>query len=233
VSSHASRDVASRRRKAEKIGQLLQDAAGGALRGRLLEVGTGSGVIAHWFATREPPLQVEAVDVRDQRVQRDGFGFRTFDGATLPFADGSFDFVISNHVIEHVGDRAAQARHLAEIRRVMAPGALCYLACPSRWQFVEPHFRLPALSWLPRGLRDGYVRLGRRGSRYDCELVQVLAAGGLRYANRNAEALVRVLDSGGSNGLRDALARRVPVRLLARLYRWSPTMVYVLQRDAA
>jgi serine acetyltransferase len=45
------------------------------------------------------------------------------------------------------------------------------LATPNRFWPIEPHFDLPALSWLPsRWLRDLYVRLAGKGQRYDVDL---------------------------------------------------------------
>ena len=79
-----------------------------------------------------------------------------------------FDVVVSNHVIEHVGDREAQRRHLREIARVLVDGGTVYVAVPHRWQLVENHYRLPLLGWLPRRAADAYLRAARRGERYDC-----------------------------------------------------------------
>jgi hypothetical protein len=36
---------------------------------------------------------------------------------------------------------------------------------------VEPHYRLPFLSWLPRPIASGLVRLSGRGAEYDCLLL--------------------------------------------------------------
>ena len=136
---HAVLDLPSRGWKAEKIARLL----GLSTRKqsiRLLEIGTGSGGIAHWFA-HHPQLRCEvvAVDVCDNRQLHEGYAFQQVEGVDLPFEEASFDAVISNHVIEHVGDAQAQARHLAEIRRVMKPDGVGYLAVPNRWMLTEPH----------------------------------------------------------------------------------------------
>ncbi len=45
----------------------------------------------------------------------------------MPFADASFDFLICNHVLEHVED---DRRALAEIERVLVPGGWAILMCP-------------------------------------------------------------------------------------------------------
>lgn len=49
------------------------------------------------------------------------------DVMDLPFEAESFDFLICNHVLEHVAD---DRRALAEIRRVLAPSGWAVLMCP-------------------------------------------------------------------------------------------------------
>ncbi|HJT93305.1 MAG TPA: hypothetical protein VJ777_15440, partial [Mycobacterium sp.] len=48
---------------------------------------------------------------------------------------------------------------------------VAYLATPNKWTVIEPHFKLPGLSWLPKRLADRYVRLAGRGERYDVDLL--------------------------------------------------------------
>jgi SAM-dependent methyltransferase len=167
---HAILDHESRLLKARKIARLVERVR--PLEGAsLLDIGAGSGYIASALAEIVGPQgRVAAVDVNDQRRTNEGYEFVQVDGTELPFEDGSFDVVLSNHVIEHVGDPSDQLHHLREVRRVLRPGGVCYLAVPNRWGLVEPHFRLPFLSWVPRRLADPYVRVARRGTHYDCLL---------------------------------------------------------------
>jgi len=198
--SHAAPDQHSRTLKARKIERLLGP---GVLRdgAALLDIGAGSGWIAHYFA-RHPRhrLSVSAVDARDERVAKDGYVFRQVTGAALPFADASFDVVLSNHVIEHVGGEAEQLAHLAEARRVLRPGGTLYLAVPNRWSLVEPHYRLPLLSWLPAGWANAWVRATGRGSWYDCRPLgplqarRMLRQAGLAASDVSAEALVAMVE---------------------------------------
>lgn len=68
------------------------------------------------------------------------------DACALPFADGAFDIVTSNAVIEHVGDRDRQELFVREALRV---GRRVFLTTPNRWFPVEVHTRLPLVHWLP------------------------------------------------------------------------------------
>ena len=66
----------------------------------------------------------------------------------LPFRDGSFDYVVSNAVIEHVGGPAQASSMVSESRRVARRAV--FHTTPWRWSPVEVHTQLPLLHWLPR-----------------------------------------------------------------------------------
>ncbi|MFC0530802.1 class I SAM-dependent methyltransferase [Phytohabitans kaempferiae] len=55
---------------------------------------------------------------------------------TLPFADGSVDWVYAEHLIEHVSLGAGIA-WLAEVRRILAPGGLLRVTTPDLATYVE------------------------------------------------------------------------------------------------
>lgn len=195
---------------------------------KLLEVGCGSGGIAHHFATH-PDLRcdVDATDVVDNRQVSDGYRFHRVDDVRLPFADGSFDVAISNHVIEHVGDRQAQSLHLDELHRVLRHDGIAYLAVPNRWMLVEPHYRLAFLSWLPVRWRTPYLRLSRRGRHYDClplsrgELEGLLAAHGFDFEQCHGEALLLTFE-----------IERPRAPAYRWLFRWIPDFVFRSVRSA-
>jgi SAM-dependent methyltransferase len=68
------------------------------------------------------------------------------DACALPFADGAFDVVFSNAVIEHVGGGERQRRFVSEALRV---GRRVFITTPNRRFPVEVHTRLPLVHWLP------------------------------------------------------------------------------------
>jgi SAM-dependent methyltransferase len=232
---HAVLDLPSRRLKAIKIERLLGlEGRPGPL--RMLEIGTGSGGIAHYFATQtNGRYVVDAVDVVDNRLVSEGYAFSLVQDTRLPFADASFDVVLSNHVIEHVGDEAAQRAHLAEIGRVLRPEGLGYLAVPNRWMLVEPHFRLAFLSWLPEFLRSPYVRLAGRGTHYDCRpltagrAARLLRGAGFAPRQQCGSALLMTFElERPRSPLYRGLLRWLPDWLYRALGPIFPTLIYVL-----
>lgn len=232
---HVALDLPSRDCKAMKIERLL-DLARRPQPIRMLEIGTGSGGIAHYFAKHATlGCNVTAVDVVDNRLVRDGYIYHQVSGVELPFGGASFDVVITNHVIEHVGSAAAQRRHLAEVRRVLKPDGVGYLAVPNRWMVTEPHYHLKFLSWWPRPWRTPYLRLMRKGTFYDCEplqmvqLEQMLTEAGFRHSNICIEAWRATYEIEWPNSFGTRLLRRAPDVLLIPLKRIIPTLIYRIE----
>jgi SAM-dependent methyltransferase len=157
------RDEASRAAKAAKIRAIL-DAEGVFERAepRILDIGCAYGLILKSL-TPDDGLGV-GIDLDVSTADRtDTVKFVRGDAEALPFQSGSFDVVICNHVYEHT-DNAP--RLVSEIRRVMAADAVCYFAGPNKYEPIEPHYRLPFLSWLPRPLAHIYMRVTRKGQEY-------------------------------------------------------------------
>jgi SAM-dependent methyltransferase len=233
---HAVLDLPSRRLKALKIEKLLglTPPPSGVI--KMLEIGCGTGGISSYFGTHpELKCDVDAVDVVDLRQMTEGYRFTQVSGNLLPFADAGFDVVISNHVIEHVGDRASQAEHLRQIRRVLKPGGMGYLAVPNRWQLVEPHYRLAFLSWLPRSLRTPYLKLSGKGNFYDCEpltlieLESLLAAAGFEFRNVCVQGMHLMFELEPATSRLRPLLRSMPVTWLRAFKGLIPTLIYVFR----
>lgn len=233
---HVSTDLSSRNLKALKIERLL-DLVGRPQPIRMLEIGTGSGGIAYYFGTH-PQLQcdVDAVDIYDNRVVTKGYRYHQVYDTQLPFADESFDVVLTNHVIEHVGNERAQRAHLAEIHRVLRPDGVGYLAVPNRWMLVEPHYKLAFLSWLPHAWRTPYLRMMGKGDVYDCEplrmraLERMLDMAGFRFGNICIEAWRATLEIERPDSVSARVLDATPDAVLASLRRIVPTLIYRLER---
>jgi SAM-dependent methyltransferase len=158
--------LADRKAKALKILRVLQREVKTLSNAWLLDIGCSQGQITAILA--ENSGLTVGVDLEvDDHVQSGKVKWIQADGCRLPFDSGTFDIVVMNHVLEHV---TSPRLLLSEVWRVLKPEGMAYLACPNRLTLIEPHYRLPFLSWLPRSWADHYVRVCGRGEQYEDEL---------------------------------------------------------------
>jgi SAM-dependent methyltransferase len=103
----------------------------GPSHGRVLEVGCGMGHLLTWLVDS---YQVYGADINpwalaESRRNVPQGSFLLLSAEELgAFQDGSFQIVVSKHVVEHLPN---PERSIAEISRVLAPGGLLLLATPN------------------------------------------------------------------------------------------------------
>lgn len=128
----------------------------------ILDNGCGLGTWLDAFATHTQRLfGLEIETDRATKAARSGAEIAIGVGERLPFADGVFDVVFSNEVIEHVADDRLA---VAEMARVTRPGGRVVIFCPNRWYPVEQHGiywrgeykfgNKPLVNYLPDTLRN-------------------------------------------------------------------------------
>jgi len=164
-------DEQHRRGKAKKILSVLHQHLGrDDLSGLVaLDIGCSAGFIADELAA--DGAQTLGVDIDEPGLERarERFGSRVefinAPGDHLPLPDESLDVVVFNHIYEHVVDPDAI---VSEIHRVLKPNGVVYFGLANKHQIMEPHHRLPLLSWLPQRVADAYVRrLGKADQYYE------------------------------------------------------------------
>jgi SAM-dependent methyltransferase len=120
--------------------------------------GGGCGTL-NFFEEHYPwPERITALGLHDGsgfRARYPGIRYVQGDACALPFADGEFDVVFSNAVIEHVGGRERQRQLVAEAVRV---GRRVFITTPNRLFPVEIHTRLPVVHWLPDRIAHSVYR---------------------------------------------------------------------------
>jgi SAM-dependent methyltransferase len=92
----------------------------------VLDVACGPGIVACALATRAAhvtgadftPAMIEQARARQARERLANVDWRVADATRLPFADESFDVVVTRYSFHHMPD---PGRALAEMRRVCAP----------------------------------------------------------------------------------------------------------------
>lgn len=154
---------------------------------RVLDIGCGIGTYVEKLS--EVSGEAYGVDIDPTRVQ--GGKTKSLSVAVsehLPFADGSFDVVLLNEVIEHVQDDAAT---LQEACRVLRAGGHVVIYAPNRLYPFETHGvylgkryvfgNIPLVNYLPNALRRRLVPHAR-----------AYTSGGLRRIIKDLDADVIV-----------------------------------------
>ena len=106
---------------------------------KILEIGCGSGTLAGALARWYPSAEITAVDrdyefIRFAKEHEKGVTFAEADISALPFADGSFDVVISNTVCEHIEPSVFYKEQL----RVLKPHGVCLVLSSRKGITVAP-----------------------------------------------------------------------------------------------
>ena len=118
---------------------------------RILDLG---GTAAYWralpalYGAQDVEITILNLD-QDQGTDRN-LTVRYGDACATGLPDMAFDVVHSNSVIEHVGDWSRIESMAGEARR-LAPSH--FIQTPNYWFPIEPHYKLPAVQFLPKPLR--------------------------------------------------------------------------------
>ena len=188
------------------------DQADVRVEGRVLDAGCGGGGMP--LSLAEEARHVIGIDLADRFVDAgsrlaaerhlSNLDFVRADGMALPFADASFDLVLSHAVIEHVADAGL---YLRECARVLAPAGRMYLSTAPYLSFAGAH--LPRLK-VPIPL---HLLLGRRAAFAAFQQLARHAPWTLREpAHENS--FIKAAQQGATK--EDDLLERVRVRTLRR-----------------
>lgn len=171
--------------------------------GRILDWGAGYGQMSYLLQRRG--FDVSSYDVAAEASEAPSRLYpeitvrRGTDPYALPYADASFDAVLSCGVLEHV---PSEAQSLGEIARVLRPGGLFFIYnLPQRW------------SW-PELLRETLHMGGTHDRRYTLAGVQaLLRAAGLRVEMARRTNMIPKHFTGLPESLRTRGGRLAPANL--------------------
>lgn len=115
--------------------------------GRLLDIGCNIGPLAACYgqyAKKTFLCDLNHFIVKSARLANKGMQNASFACAnilSLPFADNTFDTVVSLETIEHV-NKGMQTQVFDEILRVAKPGAIIYISTPNRFSLAGAEGKL-------------------------------------------------------------------------------------------
>ncbi|MEN9935786.1 MAG: hypothetical protein RLZZ387_2365 [Chloroflexota bacterium] len=158
------RRINQERYQEERLAQLERVA--GQLAGmRLLDLGAGMGGFAVAAALRGAAVSVCEYNraycgIVRLRAARHGLRIPISNaaGEALPLPSAAFDAVVCWDVIEHVRDPKLV---VGEIARVLRPGGTALVTVINRMAWVDPHYHIHGLNYLPRPLAERIIE--RRG----------------------------------------------------------------------
>ncbi|MBU7026649.1 MAG: class I SAM-dependent methyltransferase [Theionarchaea archaeon] len=132
----------------------------GIEKGKTLDVGTGTGLLAIGFAKAFPDMEVvgldlseEALQVARENVQKSGvenISFEKGDAQAMPFEDGTFDLVISSNTLHLIEN---PVKMFNEIQRMLKFDGKFFISDFKRsWLAIfSKHFRA---SYTPDEIRE-------------------------------------------------------------------------------
>jgi SAM-dependent methyltransferase len=133
-------------------------------KGKLIDVGCGSGQTMSWFEHAHPLWQTAGIDVsRDgaAAARAAGLDVSVADALNLPFASDSADLIITLDVLQHLPFPSGDEECLRECARVLRPGG--YLLLRTNSQSIPRSTDDPANMFRKYDPRDLEEKLNRSG----------------------------------------------------------------------
>lgn len=190
-----------------------------------LDLGASTSIMTEYFACHFK--RVVALDVDDVGLKSgkkvssvDNIDYLCSDGTRSALVDGAVDVVICNQVYEHVEDQRGLAY---EIERLLSPDGFCYFGAGNRFVFIEGHYFLPCLSWLPLRMAHLYLKLMGRKVKYD---VYLLSLRNLRKLLKNYEMIdytEKIILNPEEYAATDVIKKN---SFLARIPRWLFRLIF-------
>jgi SAM-dependent methyltransferase len=149
VRGHEEEVISAMKKSSRRVRDLLEAFQPISTDARVIEVGSGAHGLIFYFGAKNgvgvDPLAVSYGNLfpRWQSVAPTVAAV----GESLPFADGSFDVVICDNVVDHA---ESPAKIVAELARILAPGGLLYFT-------VNIHHRVYAIA---AGMHSGWRGFG-------------------------------------------------------------------------
>jgi Methyltransferase domain len=136
-----------------------------------MEVLDLGGTVEYWLSVASRPKHVTVVNLFPQDVAGSSWiTAHQHDACTVDL--GTFDLVVSNSVIEHVGGHA-QRQRLADV--IHKSAAHHWIQTPYRYFPIEPHWLAPGMQFLPVALRTEMSRRWPLGHFRDADSAETVA----------------------------------------------------------
>lgn len=231
-------DKENRIRKAQTIISILSDVSKDKLNNSIvLDVGASTGYIDNEIANHVKKIygidiDESAINFAKTKFNQDNLEFKLSDAMELGFKDESFDIVICNHIYEHVLD---DQRLMDEILRVLKFGGYCLFTAGNRIALIEPHYKLPLLSVLPRIFSHIYLKITGKGSYYHekhrCYWGLKSLVSKYKRVDYTLKIVIEPLRFKASYMIRPSSIKQMIAKIICKHIVWlCPTYIWVLKK---
>ena len=154
-------DHEERIQKARKTISVLKDCCKDTTKMSLLDIGSSTGIMTNEYAKYFKEvigidLDFKAVEFSKISFSRKNLKFINSPIEEAKFNNQLFDVITCSHIYEHVpSDKVL----METIFRLLKPEGICYFAAGNRFKIIEPHYKLPFLSFFPKKLSNKYLKL--------------------------------------------------------------------------
>ena len=134
----------------------------------LLDIGCSTGIMTNEYSKYFS--KTIGIDIDKEAIN---YALKNFNNQKITFFQASydderitkqrFDVITCSHIYEHVSDSKDL---LDTIYNILEPGGVCYFVGGNRFKIIEPHFKLPFLSFLPKKVARLYLKLTKKEGDY-------------------------------------------------------------------
>ena len=128
---------------------------------KLLDIGSSTGIMTNEYSKHFQ--EVVGIDIGSkaekfakEKFQNDNLTFIASPLEEYNFVNSTFDVITCSHIYEHV---PSDEILMDTIYNLLKPGGVCYFAAVNRFTIIEPHYRLPFLSYFPKKISNLYINL--------------------------------------------------------------------------
>ncbi len=156
----SSEYIESREEKAQLICKILSKTVTEQVQ-NIADLGSGSGLIKN-ILEQKWSRRILGIEY-DRSAIKDSTNVCVGDVSVMPLKSDSLDLAVCNHLYEHIPNKSD---FILEMSRVLRKNGIIYFTVCNKYKVIEPHYRLPFLSWLSLPAANLYLKITGRGSDY-------------------------------------------------------------------
>ena len=204
----------------------------------VLDVGSSTGIMTNllsdnFHSTIGIDIDEKAVEFSKDNFIKDNLSFEIHDSLNMNFSDNSFDIVICTHIYEHVPNAD---KLMSEIFRVLKPEGICFFTAGNKYVLIEPHYKLPFLSFFPKKISNLYLRAFKGIEIYYETLLPLSKLKKLVNKFEIFDYTIKIIENPIKYHAEDMLKensikQKLFYRISKNLYSICPTYVWILRKN--